>query len=127
MKIIYKLIRNLMMVIFDPIYRFISDEFYLLKHKYKRIMGRELNLDLPLTYNEKLNWMKLYDRNPLYTKLADKFEARKYVEERIGDEYLIPMIGVWNKESDSAFDNHPEPFVLKCTHDSGSVVICKDK
>lgn len=103
-----------------------SDEKYL-KMMFKHMVGYELNLENPKTFNEKLQWLKLYDRNPLYTKLVDKYEVRKYVAEIIGEEYLIPLIGVWDKFEDIDFSKLPNKFVLKCAHDSGSVFICTDK
>ncbi len=107
-------------------YNRMNDEEFI-KRIYKATMGKELNLDNPLAYNEKLQWLKLNDRNPLYTTLADKYEAKKYVTEKIGAEYLIPTIGVWNSFDEIDFDKLPNRFVLKCTHDSGGLVICKDK
>ena len=106
--------------------KLVPDRIYL-EHRYRRLMGKKLNLNPPVTYNEKLNWMKLYDRNPLYTKLADKLAVREYVKERIGEEYLVPLLGVWDRVEDINFDELPDQFVLKCTHDSGSYVVCKDK
>lgn len=103
-----------------------SDETYI-KRRYKRLMGKDLNLDHPITYNEKLNWIKLYDHNPLYTALADKLAVREYVKNRIGEEYLVPLLGIWNKVEEIDFEGLPDQFVLKCTHDSESVVICKSK
>lgn len=103
-----------------------SDEKYL-KLRYKCIMGKELNLENPITYNEKLQWLKLYDRKPEYTKMVDKYEAKKYVSDIIGDEYIIPTLGVWENAEDIDFDALPNEFVLKCTHDSGGMVICNDK
>lgn len=104
-----------------------SDEAFL-KRKFKLRMGYELDLDNPKTFNEKLQWLKLYDRNPLYTKLVDKYEVRKYIAEKIGEEYLIPLVGgPWNSPEEIDFDALPDQFVLKCTHDSGGVIICKDK
>ena len=103
------------------------DEAFL-KRKFKLVMGHELDLDSPKTFNEKLQWLKLYDRKPLYTKLVDKFEVRKYIAEKIGEEYLIPLVGgPWNSPDEIDFDALPDRFVLKCTHDSGGVIICKDK
>ena len=90
-------------------------------------MKKKLNLDNPITYNEKLQWLKLYDRNPQYTKMVDKYEVKNYVKEVIGEEYIIPTLGVWEKFEDIDFDKLPNQFVLKCTHDSGGLVICKDK
>lgn len=102
------------------------DEKYL-RLRYKCIMGKELNLENPITYNEKLQWLKLYDRKPEYTKMVDKYEAKKYVSDIIGNEYIIPTLGVWEKAEDIDFDALPNEFVLKCTHDSGGMVICNDK
>ena len=102
-----------------------ADKKYL-KILYKYLMGKECNFDNPQTYSEKLQWLKIYDRNPLYTQLVDKYEVRKYVEERIGKEHLIPCLGVWNHFDEIDFDKLPNQFVLKCTHDSGGLIICKD-
>ena len=107
-------------------YNRLSDEKYI-KKKYKIKMGKKLNLNPPVTYNEKLQWIKLHDHNPLYTKLVDKFEVKDYVAKIIGEEYLIPTLGVWDRFEDIDFDKLPDQFVLKCTHDSGGLVICKDK
>jgi len=104
----------------------ISDEEFL-KEKYYIRMDKKLNLDSPQTFNEKLQWLKLYDRNPEYTKMVDKYEVKKYISEILGEEYIIPTIGVWDKFEDIDFEKLPNQFVLKCTHDSGGLVICKDK
>ena len=85
------------------------------------------NLKNPKTYNEKLNWLKLHDKNPIYTRLVDKFEAKEYVKDIIGDQYIIPTLGVWDNFDDIDFDELPQQFVLKCTHDSEGLVIVKDK
>ena len=106
--------------------RMIPDKLYL-RLEFKKKLGYLLNLKNPQTYNEKLQWLKLYDRNPLYTQLCDKYEVRKYISEKIGERYLIPLYGIWDKPSDIDFSLLPNQFVLKCTHDSGSVIICKDK
>lgn len=98
-----------------------------LQLKYWYIFRKRLNLKNPQTFNEKLQWLKLYDRNPLYTTLVDKYSVKKWVADKIGEEYIIPTLGVWDKAEDIDFDNLPNQFVLKCTHDSGSIVICKDK
>ena len=104
----------------------LSDEAYL-KINYKLVMGKKLDLQNPKTYNEKLQWLKLYDRKPEYTRMVDKYEAKKYVSEKIGKEYIIPTLGVWDHFDDIDFDSLPDQFVLKCTHDSGGLVIVKDK
>lgn len=115
-----------MIMIKEYVKRLIPDYIFL-KIMYKRCMGKKLNLRNPQTFNEKLQWLKLYDRNPEYTKLVDKYEAKKYVADKIGEEYIIPTIGIWNRFEDIDFDSLPQQFVLKTTHDSGGVVICKDK
>lgn len=104
----------------------IPDNIYL-KYKYRKIMGKPLNLKNPQTFNEKLQWLKLYDRKPIYTIMVDKYEAKQYVADIIGEEYIIPTLGVWDHFDDIDFEVLPEQFVLKCTHDSGGVVICKNK
>ena len=103
-----------------------SDEKYL-KMAFKDRMGYPLNLKDPKTFNEKLQWLKLYNRRPQYTAMVDKYEAKLYVAERIGEEYIIPTLGVWDKFDDIDFDALPDQFVLKCTHDSGGLVIVRDK
>ena len=102
------------------------DKFYL-KLLYRKKMKRKLNLEEPKTFNEKLQWLKIYDRNLEYTKMVDKNEAKKYVSKIIGEDYIIPTIGVWNNFNEIDFNKLPNQFVLKCTHDSGGIVICKDK
>lgn len=108
------------------VFRIIPDKLYL-KIIFRIKIGKKLNLKNPKTFNEKLQWLKLYDRNPEYTELADKYKVRNYVEKIIGEEYLIPLIGVYDKFDDIDFDKLPNQFVIKCNHDSGNVVICKDK
>lgn len=100
---------------------------YMLKRRFKERMGYPLNLDNPQTFNEKMQWLKLHDRNPLYTTMVDKYEVKKYVAEKIGEQYIIPSLGVWEHFDEIDFDKLPDKFVLKCTHDSGSVVLCRDK
>lgn len=104
----------------------IPDSIYL-KILYKGFVGEKLNLKNPRKYNEKLQWLKLYDRKPEYSTMVDKYAVRKYIADKLGDEYLIPCLGVWENVEDIDFDSLPNQFVLKCTHDSGSVIICKEK
>ena len=104
----------------------IPDKQYL-KLYYFAKFKKPLDLKDPKTYNAKLQWLKLYDRNPSYTQMVDKYEVKAYVAEKIGEEYVIPTLGVWDDVEDIDFDSLPERFVLKCTHDSGGLVICKDK
>ena len=108
------------------VYNRMSDERFL-KKAFKVIMKKKLNLDNPQTFNEKLQWLKLYDRKPIYTTMVDKYEVKKYVASIIGEEYVIPTLGIWERFDDIDFDALPNRFVLKCTHDSGGLAICTDK
>jgi len=115
------------MWITDIVVRLIPDSVYL-KYMYRRIMRKKLDLKNPRTFNEKLQWLKLHDRKPEYTKMVDKYEVRKYIKKKIGEQYLIPLVGgPWDTFDDIDFSKLPDQFVLKCTHDSGSVAICKNK
>lgn len=98
-----------------------------LKQMYRIHMGQELNLENPSTYTEKLQWLKLYDHRPEYTQMVDKYAVKEYIAEIIGEEYVIPLLGVWDRAEDIDFDRLPQQFVLKTTHDSGGLVVCKDK
>lgn len=104
----------------------IPDEPYL-KLMFRLKMGKSLDLNNPKTFNEKLQWLKLHDRRPEYTRMVDKYEAKEFIASKIGDEHIIPTLGVWDKFEDIDFSALPDQFVLKTTHDSGGVYICKDK
>ncbi|AOZ97019.1 ATP-grasp fold amidoligase family protein [Butyrivibrio hungatei] len=106
--------------------RIIPDRAYIKLMFWARV-GKWPDLNNPETYNEKLQWMKMYDRNPYYCNLVDKYKAREIAGKIIGEEYLVPSYGVWDKFDDIDFDSLPEKFVIKCTHDSGGIVICQDK
>ena len=106
--------------------KFVPDRMYL-KMLYRARFGEKLDMDNPKSFNQKIQWLKLYDRNPTYTDIVDKYEVRKYMADKIGEEYLIPILGVWDSFDEIDFDKLPDQFVLKCTHDSGGLVICKDK
>jgi len=134
---IIQYINSLKKYIADSDYRFLvnnslglwkglSDEKYI-KRMFKIRMGYELDLNNPKTFNEKLQWLKIHDRNPKYTTMVDKCEVKKIIADRVGESFIIPTIGVWNSFEDIEFDLLPEQFVLKCTHDSGGLVICRDK
>ena len=99
----------------------------ILKQWYKKRTGKNLNLENPKTFNEKIQWLKLYDNSPLKTKLADKYLVREWIEEQIGSKYLIPLLGVWNNFDEIDFDKLPEKFVLKANHGSHWNIIVKDK
>ena len=107
-------------------FRRMKDEAYL-KRFYRARMGKELHLDPPVTMNEKIQWLKLHDRNPEHARLVDKIAVRAFVSERIGAEYLTELLGSWSNANEIDFSKLPERFVLKCTHNSGGVLVCKDK
>lgn len=107
-------------------FNWMSDKNYLQIAFWAR-MHKRLDLTHPRSFSEKLQWLKLYDRRPCYTALVDKYEVKRFVEQTIGAQYVIPTLGVWKRAEDIDFDALPERFVLKCTHDSGGVIICKDR
>ena len=99
-----------------------------LKLRFYAQMRRKLDLANPQTFNEKLQWLKLHDRKPEYTRYVDKYLVREYIAEKLGEEYLIPLLGVWDDPDEIDFDALPDQFVLKCNHNSGiGMCICKDK
>lgn len=108
------------------IHRLMPAKYYI-KVRWYQTMGYELDLKNPKTFNEKLQWLKLYDRNPLYPLLVDKYEVKKWISEKIGAEYVIPTLAVYNSADEIDIDSLPNEFVLKCTHDSGSTIICNNK
>ena len=103
-----------------------DDERYL-RLLYRGVMGRKLHLNPPRTYNEKVQWLKLHDKNPIYPQLCDKIAVREIVKERIGEDCFTPILGVWDDPDEIDFAALPERFVLKCTHDSGGVILCPNK
>ncbi len=106
---------------------FLPDDKYL-KLMFWARMNRKLDLNHPYTINEKIQWLKLFDRNKEYVQLVDKYSVRSYIEKKLGEEYLIPLVGgPWNTFEEIDFSSLPRQFVLKCTHDSGGLVICQDK
>ena len=104
----------------------VSDKVYL-KMRYRNVFNKTLNLSNPKTFNEKLQWLKLNDRNPLYTILVDKYETKDYIANIIGNEHIIPTLGIYDSFDDIDFSKLPNSFVMKCTHDSGGIVIVKNK
>ena len=126
-----KLVQNpvlLLQVLLDTGFgKMISDPCYL-KWMFRLKMDAALDLQSPKTLNEKLQWIKLYDRRPEYTMMADKYLVREYIAKILGEEHLIPLLGVWDSPEEIDFDALPEQFVLKCNHNSGlGMCICKDK
>ena len=106
--------------------KILPDKSYI-KLYYRLRVGRKLNIDNPTSLNEKLQWMKFNYRFPLQSIVSDKLLVRDYVKEKIGEEYLIPLLGSWKKYDDIDFSVLPKQFVLKCNHDSGGLVVCTDK
>ena len=131
------LTKKLLNLLFSADYRFIAlaehgfykklDDVSYIKRMYKAKFGQYPDLVNPKKYTEKLQWLKLNDHNPLYTQLVDKYEVKNYVKDIIGEQYIIPTFGVWNCFEDIDFDRLPNQFVLKTTHDSGGVIICRNK
>lgn len=107
-------------------YDWMDDDEWLKKAWFLKF-GKKLDLDNPKTFNEKLQWLKLHDRKDVYTKMVDKYEVKEYVANIIGKKYIIPTLGVYDKFEDIDFNKLPDQFVIKCTHDSGGLVIVKDK
>lgn len=107
-------------------YNHLSDEKYL-KMRAHDLLGYDLNLEDPKTYCEKLQWLKLYNRNPRYTTMVDKYEVKRYVSDLVGDEHVIPLLGVYDSYDEIDFDKLPDQFILKCTHNSGGFAVCKNK
>lgn len=128
---------NLFKIICDPNYRFLAmarhgllnnmDDKKYLQKMFRARMGYALNIDNPVSFNEKIQWLKLNDRRPEYSKMVDKYLAKDFVSKIIGGGYIIPTIGVWKRFEDIDFSELPEQFVLKCTHDSGGLVVCRNK
>lgn len=114
-------------IIWRQMSRFITSDKLFLKVYYRLGMQERLNLKNPQSFTQKIQWLKLHNTNPFYSILVDKYEVRKVVAEKIGSGYLIPLLGVWSTYDDINFDNLPEQFVLKTTHDSGSVIVCTAK
>lgn len=104
----------------------ISDAEYL-ERRYRILMGSELHLANPITFNEKINYLKLFDRKPIYQVMADKFAAKDFVGQVIGSQYVVPTLGRWERASDVSIDDLPEKFVIKTNHDSGTVIICRSR
>lgn len=117
-KMIWNVVKKIM--------QFLPDRAYI-QLKYFYHFKKFANLKNPKTFNEKIQWLKLFDRNPCYSIMVDKYEAKKYVAKKIGEEYVLPALGVWNTFDEIDFETLPNQFVLKTTHDCGGIVICKDK
>lgn len=104
----------------------LPDEFYI-KRQYKQIVGEYPDLKNPTKYCEKVQWLKLHDHKPIYTQMVDKYEAKKFIADIVGDKYIIPTLGIYNSVDEIDYDKLPNEFVIKTTHDSGTVIVCRDK
>lgn len=118
--------RKLALALLSKFGYLLSDKLYL-QLRYRLVIGKKLHLKHPQTFNEKLQWLKLYDRRSEYTIMVDKVKAKEYVASKIGEKYIIPTLGVWESPDDINFDALPDQFVLKCNHSSGGLCICTDK
>lgn len=108
-------------------YNYLTDEEYL-RRMFEAYSGYKLDLNNPELFNEKIQWLKLYDRRSEYTMMVDKYRVKQYVADKIGEQYVIPTLGVWDSPEDIEFETLPDKFVLKCNHNSGlGMCICKDK
>lgn len=121
-----RLLSGIRYLCYHGYFNWLPDKQYI-KLLYYGTFGKMINLNNPQNFNEKLQWLKLNAMKPEYSDLVDKVEAKKFVADKIGKQYIIPTLGVWDKFEDIDFEKLPNRFVLKTTHDSGSVVICKDK
>jgi len=129
-KKIKKLITNPELIIvraeMKGFFNWMNDETYI-KFMYRVMMKEKLDLNNPKSFNQKLQWLKLNYVHPEYSNVVDKYEVREYISKTIGEEYLIPLLGVWDSAEEIEYDNLPDKFVLKCNHNSGGVIVCRDK
>lgn len=108
-------------------YAYLDDKKYL-ERMFRVQLGKNLNFENPVTFNEKIQWLKINNRESEYTIMVDKYKVREYISETIGEQYLIPLLGVWDSPDEINFDILPDEFVLKCNHNSGmGMCICKNK
>ena len=106
--------------------KYLPDKLFM-QITYKKRFGKKINFKHPSTFNEKMNWLKLYDRKPIYTTLVDKYEVKKEIASLLGEDLIIPTLGIYDDVNKIDLDSLPDCFVMKCTHDSGGVSVCKSK
>jgi len=120
--------RNTKTFIYNAFWNYLVPDEWSIKHIFRKRVGYDCDLDNPRSFNEKIQWLKLHDHNPLYPLLIDKIRVKEMVSRELGAEYVIPMIGHgYSRFTDIPFDELPEQFVLKCNHDAASTIVCKDK
>jgi hypothetical protein len=117
--------RLVMYLLGSRVFRGLPDPLFL-SMKYRLVVGKALSLHEPTSFNEKLQWLKIHDRRPEYTNMVDKYEARKYIVDRVGSQYLVPLLGVYDTFEEIDFAGLPNQYVLKPTHTSGDVFVCRD-
>lgn len=122
-----KYFRMLALILLSKISRLIVNDRFYISIMYFIKIGKILHLNPPKTFNEKLQWLKLYNKQESYSQMVDKADVKEFVAKKIGQKYIIPTIGVWKSFEDIDFSTLPDQFVLKCTHDSGGLVVCKNK
>ena len=121
------LVKNwLSIVLVQKVFKYVPDKIWL-QFKFICAFSRCCDFRNPKTFNEKLQWLKLNNRNPKHTEYVDKYLMKRYVTKKFGEEYVVPLLGVWDSVEEINFDELPDKFVLKTTHDCAGVVICKDK
>src|SRR5690625_6959651 len=111
----------------ESYYKYVISDEKLIKKKFQKKLDRELNLENPIKFNDKIQWLKLNWYNPLATKCADKYEVREYIEEKIGSKYLNDLFAVYENVDEIKLEELPNSFVLKSTHGTSEVIICRDK
>lgn len=127
---IITVVKNPRSLLYVPIYKFskyIKNDVFYLKCLYLIRMGKILDLNCPKLFSEKLQWLKLNHRKPIFHTMVDKYDVKKYISDKIGEQYAIPTLGLWNRFEEIDFAKLSDKFILKCTHDCGSYYICKDK
>ncbi len=129
MKAVYYLFHPIKLILYlsnKGFFNWLPDKVFL-RTKYRLTIKKKLDLDNPRGFNEKLQWLKLYDKNASYVMMADKYLVKEYIANTIGNEYIIPTIAIYNSFDEIDFDSLPNEFVIKCTHDSGGIIIVKNK
>lgn len=118
--------KGILFLMKSPLGHLIPDKVYL-SWKLRLLCGQKMDWENPKLFSEKMQWLKVNDRKPIYTTMADKYAAKEWMKEKIGGEYVVPLLGVWDNADEIDFSKLPQKFVLKTTHDSHGVVICMDK